>query len=111
MSMISLKRTPAAKKKATADAKVESVEQETWPYGLSLRFERPEIQKLKVLAGVKPKDRLTLQATARVTEVVNRDDEDPPNDSSQTVAIQIEQIEIAKDAAKEFSAGFEGKDT
>lgn len=68
---------------------------EPYPYGLRIRLETDELQKL----GLKPKnfklnEYVTIEAKGKVCELSESESASSFDGSHQTVAIQIEQIEV-----------------
>jgi len=91
-------------------------DQEKWPYGLKLTFEKDQIDKMASLKGLNFGDKVLIQAEASVIEVSIS--ERQGGDEHHTVGIQIEKIsvELAKPkkpenmTMKEFRAMREKKE-
>lgn len=66
--------------------------QEQWPYGLQIRFEKEEINKMPSLINHKVGDRVIIQAEARVTSISMSERQSGKEDHS--VGIQIEKVAI-----------------
>lgn len=65
-------------------------EQDKWPYGLQLRFEKEQIDKIPSLVDYKVGDKVLITAEARVTEV--RMVEKQGGEDRHSVELQIEKI-------------------
>jgi len=68
-------------------------EESLYPYGLKLRFETEEIKKIPGLVGVKVGQKIKFQASGEVVSV--RSEQERKRDSN-TVEIQIQEIDIPK---------------
>lgn len=66
--------------------------QEQWPYGLQIRFEKEEIDKMPSLINYKVGDMVILQAEARVTSISMSERQSGKEDHS--VGIQIEKVSV-----------------
>ena len=69
--------------------------QDRWPYGLQLRFETEQVEKLPVLKTFKVGDKVTVLAEATVTEVRMSEIQatrDKKTKMHHTVELQVEQI-------------------
>lgn len=69
-------------------------EQDRWPYGLQLRFETEQVEKLPAMKEYKVGDKISIQATASVTEVRMSETQSTSQDKKVrwTVELQVEQI-------------------
>ena len=66
--------------------------QEQWPYGLQIRFEKEEIDKIPSLINYKVGDMVIVQAEARVTSISMSERQSGKEDHS--VGIQIEKVSV-----------------
>ena len=71
-----------------------SDQQDRWPYGLQLRFETEQIEKMPSLKNYKIGDKIIVNAEAVVTEVRMSENQstDKNKQFSHTVELQIQQI-------------------
>lgn len=68
-------------------------EQDRWPYGLQLRFEKDEIAKLPALKGYKVGDKVIISAEAKVTDTrVSERTRGGEVVEDHTIEMQIEKI-------------------
>jgi hypothetical protein len=103
-------KLPKATVKETkmTDAPIASLNQERWPYGLRINFEKEQIDKMPALAGLKVGDVVSIDAIGCVTSVRISERQEGKKDHS--VEIQIEQVGIEpkkkpeKMSMKEFNA-------
>ncbi|MFA6358687.1 MAG: capsid staple protein [Candidatus Omnitrophota bacterium] len=82
------KRTKAELKKDCAPYSIDDGDK--WPYGLQLRFDKDQLDKIPSLTLYKVGDRIIIQAEARVTEV--RSTERQNGEDSRSMEMQIEKI-------------------
>ena len=66
--------------------------QEQWPYGLEIRFEKEEIDKMPPLINYKIGDGVIIQAEASVTSISMSERQSGEEDHS--MSIQIEKISV-----------------
>lgn len=99
MKLVDMKLPKLSKKEMEADCKsVCGPEQDRWPYGLQLRFEKEQVKKLPELAEYKVGDKVIIQAEATVTSI--RMSERQNGETDHTVEMQIEQIGCVKMSGK-----------
>lgn len=82
--------------------------QDRWPYGLQLRFETEQVEKMPSLKDYKVGDKVVISAEAAVTEVRMSETQSTDRDKQTryTVELQIQQIGCepkSKKAVKEMS--------
>ena len=68
--------------------------QEEWPYGLRLRFEKEEIEKLPSLKKLKVGDSVKVSAEGNVMSVRISERQDGSDDHS--VEIQLKEVDVEK---------------
>ena len=102
--MISLKRTKAQAKKDSGE--VASTSFEEYSYGTQISFEKPEIDKISSLQGVKVGDSVNIHAIGTVTSM--SESERVGGDDSKSVGIRIEKIDV--DSESEETKGFDDDD-
>jgi len=66
--------------------------QDRWPYGLQIRFEKEEIDKIPSLLNYETGDMVMVQAEARVTSISMSERQSGEEDRS--VGIQIEKVSV-----------------
>lgn len=68
--------------------------QDRWPYGLQLRFETEQVEKLPAMKEYQVGDKILVQAVASVTEVRMSETQSTNTDKKVrwTVELQIEQV-------------------
>jgi len=83
---------------------VGSGEQDRWPYGLQLRFETEQVDKLPAMKEYKVGDKIIVQAEACVTEVRMSETQSTSADKKVrwTVELQIEQVACEPKTAKKL---------
>lgn len=92
MKLVDMK-LPKKTKKEMEDSGVTSMEdQEEYPYGLRLRFDKNEVAKLSVLKGVQAGDMCEIVGKGKVTEVSVTDS--AKGNKRHNVEIQIQQVGI-----------------
>ncbi len=69
---------------------MEAEDQDRWPYGLQIRFEKEQVEKMPSLESYKVGDKIMIQAEACVTSI--RISERQSGDEDHTVEMQIEKI-------------------
>lgn len=95
--MVDMKLTPKEVKEEKAEAK--AYEPPPYPWGLCIRLEKDELDKLKLAALPNVGDEVHITAVGRVTGVSSamRDQ----NDEDKTVSIQITMLELANEGAED----------
>jgi hypothetical protein len=86
------KKTKEELKKDTCCAPLSSGDQDRWPYGLQIRFEKEQVDKIPSLADLKVGDRVIVQGEACVTSI--RISERKNNNQDHSVELQIEKISV-----------------
>jgi len=86
-----------------------SGQQDRWPYGLQLRFETEQVEKMPSLKDYKVGDKIIVSAEATVTEVrmSETQSKDKDKQTRYTVELQIQQIGCepkSKKPVKEMSS-------
>ena len=115
VEMTDMKLPKKSKKEISKDCQVTSpaMEQEMWPYGLQIRFEKEQVDKIPSLSEYKVGDKVMIQAEACITSI--RVSERQGGDNSFTVEMQIEKIGCEADkplnkmSMKEYRAAREKK--
>ena len=94
MQMMDMKLPKKSKKEMEAEGLPTTAEenQERYPYGLRLRFENEEFDKLDSLSGLNVGDKVKIQAVGMVTEC--RESERQGKEKDRSCEIQIENIGI-----------------
>ncbi len=83
-----------------------SGQQDRWPYGLQIRFEKEQVEKIPALAGLEVGDMVNLNGAGCVTSIRMAERQNDKKDHS--VEIQIEKIEVVpvKKAGKMTNSEF-----
>ena len=84
-------------KRNTKKMEVPTREQERWPYGMQLRFESEQVDKLPLLSNMNVGDKVTIEGIGEVIEV--RSHEEMINGKSEkkyTVEIQLKEVGCEK---------------
>lgn len=95
MELIDVKLPPPKEEKENKDTccGCPSPSQDRWPYGLQLRFETEQVEKIPSLTEYKLGDKVIVMAEARVTDIrSNERYKDGKAQTDQTVEMQIEKI-------------------
>lgn len=95
MSLVSMKNKKKSKvelKKLMEGSSPE--EQEEWPWGLRLRFEKEQIEKLPLLDKLEVGDSVKISAEGMVSTVSNFERQDGEDDH--TVEIQLKKVGVEK---------------
>ena len=95
MQMMDMKLPKKSKKEMEGETSVPppgGENQERYPYGLRLRFENEQFDKLDMLSDLKVGDKVTIHAMATVTE--RRESERQGKEKDRSCEIQIENIGI-----------------
>jgi hypothetical protein len=71
---------------------ISMADQDRWPYGLQIRFEKEQIDKMPSLKGLKVGDTVNIEALGTVTAV--RMSERQKGEPSHSVEIQIEKVDV-----------------
>lgn len=115
MELVDLKLPKLSKKELTAECAVSPDNGDRWPWGLQIRFEKEQIEKMPGLVDFKVGDRVLIQAEACVTSI--RVSERQNGKEDHTIEMQIEQIAcepkvkkaLDKMSPKEYRKAREGK--
>ena len=92
MKLVDMKLPKRSKKEAGLEV-VDESSREAYPYGLQLRFDKEEVEKIKALQDVKTGAMVSVTALGKVTEIRITDRAD--DRTRHTVEIQIQEIAIA----------------
>ena len=99
MEMVEMKLPKKSKKELKGECcPVSPGEQDQWPYGLQIRFEKDQVDKLSSLTMYKVGDKVMIQAEACVTSI--RMSEQQNKDISHSVEMQIEKISCSPKVMK-----------
>lgn len=104
VSMEKIPKTDRAKLNESCAGCCPTYDEEKFPYGLKLRFQKDELDKLPSLKLYKIDDKIIITAEASVTEVSKR--ESTGGEDSYTVELQIEKISceaVAPKSAEQLS--------
>lgn len=95
MKLTDMKLPKKTKEELKSECAPSSVgDQDCWPYGLQLQFEKDQVDKMPVLTALKVGDRVMVQGEARVTSIRTSERQDGKDNHS--VELQIEKIGVAK---------------
>lgn len=89
-SLVDMKMPKLSKKEMEAKCMPSPEDQDRYPWGLQLRFEKDQIEKLPGLTNYKIGDRIVIQAEATVTSI--RMSERQSGEEDHCVEMQIEKI-------------------
>ena len=111
MKLVDMKLPKKTKEELKNDccAPCASDQQDRWPYGLQLRFETEQVEKMPSLKDYKVGDKIIVSAEATVTEVRMSETQSKDKDkrTRYTVELQIQQIGCepkSKKPVKEMSS-------
>ena len=113
MNLIDMKLPKKTEKELKTDCIPSVGSQDRWPYGLQLRFEPEQLDKMPILKEYKVGDKVIISAEASVTEV--RMSEVQDKKARHTMELQIEKIAceskkpLSKMNPKEYRQAREGK--
>ena len=91
MKMVDLKLPKQTKNEMELTAKP-SMEQNRWPYGMQLRFESEQVDKLPQLKEMKNEEKVTVSGIGEITDV--RTHELKGGKKQYTIKVQMQQIGI-----------------
>lgn len=98
MEMIDMK-LPKKSMKEMKGMPIDTSKQDRWPYGLQLRFEKEQIEKIPSLTNYKIGDKVLVTAEACVTSI--RMSEQQGGEENHSVELQIEKIACEPSKKKE----------
>ena len=93
MNLINLKLPERKKDEKLEEAVPDTMEREEYPYGLKLRFEKEQVDKISSLQKIAAGAKVTISATGKVTEV--RVTDSAKNSGRHSVEIQVQEVQIA----------------
>jgi len=94
MKLIDMKMPKKSASELEAECKSCSIgDQDCWPYGLQLRFEKDQVDKIPELKGFKVGDRVIVTGEASVTGIRMSERQNGKEDHS--VELQIEKVAVA----------------
>ena len=93
MKLVDMKLPKRSKKELeNMEAPMGMNEQDRWPYGLQIRFEKEEIKKLPSIVDKQVGDKCVIYAEATITSVRQSERRDGSKDH--TIEMQIEKIDV-----------------
>ena len=111
MKLIDMKLPKKSKEELKNECCVSpSYQQDRWPYGLQLRFETEQVEKMPSLKDYKVGDKVIVSAEAVVTEVRMSETQSTDKDKQTryTIELQLQQVGCepkSKKSVKEMSPG------
>lgn len=99
MDLIDMKLPKKTKEELKNDCcPVSADNQDRWPYGLQVRFEKEQVDKMPSLVSLKVGDRVIIQGEATVTSIRMSERQNGKEDHS--VELQIEKVSVAPEKKK-----------
>ena len=93
MALVDMKLPKKSKKEMKTECMpCETSGQDRWPYGLQIRFQKEQVVKIPVLAGLRVGDTVNIQGVGSVTFI--RVSEKQNGKEDHDVEVQIEKIDV-----------------
>lgn len=89
-------KLPKRKKDKGEEVPISTIDREEYPYGLKMRFEKEQIDKIDSLQKIEAGAKVSIYATGKVIEVSVNDAAE--GRKRHTVTIQIQEVEVANKA-------------
>ena len=105
MNLVDMKLPKESKEELKRDSysSITEGEQDRWPYGLQLRFETEQVEKLPILKTFVVGDKITVMGEATVTEVRMAETQTTMGKEAKTqhtIELQVESVDCEKKIKK-----------